>query len=67
MSEYLNVNLPDEIFFGGTLLHDSDDSGGENSKSWDVLGKDTDRASHGWDVNLDDILVGGVELLKFLH
>lgn len=56
--------LPDEIFLSGTFLHDSDNTRGENSKSWDVLGKDTDSSSHSGNINLDNVLVGSVELLE---
>ena len=56
--------LPDEKFLSGTLLHDSDNTRGEDSKSWDVLGKDTDSSSHSGNINLDNVLVGSVELLE---
>ena len=58
--------LPDEIFLSGTLLHDRDNTRGEDSKSRDVLGKDTDSSSHSGNINLDNVLVGSVELLEKL-
>ena len=61
---FFRETLPDEKFLSGTLLHDSDNTRGEDSKSWDVLGKDTDSSSHSGDINLDNVLVGSVELLE---
>jgi len=53
----------DEELGASRLGHDGHDTGSEGAEGGNVLWKDTDSAGSGWNINLLDGDVGGVELL----